>query len=261
MKLTYLFLAAQLIAFWPVWRWYLARVTDGSDEPWGLLALGTALLFLLLYGKPAALRPRQWVLATLIAGVYAALWPWCPPLVRAILALTAIGCTLSCYCLGRTLHLGILGLLLLSLPLIASLQFYLGYPVRWLTAHLSAQLIQLTGYATTAQGTLLLWLGETIAVDAPCAGIRMMWTGLYLNFTLACFTRLNARATWLAYSLSMGAIFVGNVIRATLLFYHEAGIVQGATWLHSGIGLAVFSAVAIAILSVNRITGRMIPCT
>ncbi len=260
MSMTYLFLAVQLTAFWPVWSWYLSRVTDGSDEPWGLLALSTALIFLLLYGKPGPLRVRQWLPASLIAVVYAVAWPWCPPLVRAILALTSISFTLSCFCLGRTLHLGILGLLLLSLPLIASLQFYLGYPVRWLTAQLSAQLIQLTGYPTTAQGTLMLWMGETIAVDAPCAGIRMLWTGLYLNFALACFTRLNTRATLIAYSLSMSTIFVGNVVRATLLFYTETGIVPGAAWLHAGIGVAVFGAVAMTIVSINRVIKRTVVC-
>ena len=260
MQTTYLFLAAQVTAFWPVWRWYIARVTDGSDEPWGLLALCTALLFLILYGKPGPLRARQWVPASLIAVVYAVSWPWCPPLVRAILALTSISFTLSCYCLGRTLHIGILGLLLLSLPLIASLQFYLGYPVRWLTAQISAELIQLTGFTTVAQGTLILWMGETIAVDAPCAGIRMLWTGLYLNFALACFTRLTTRATLMAYSLSMTTIFIGNVVRATLLFYTETGIVSGAAWLHTGIGVIVFGLVALAIVSINRVMQRTVVC-
>jgi len=35
-----------LLAFWPVWHWYAKRMIDGSDAPWGLLALATAIGYL-----------------------------------------------------------------------------------------------------------------------------------------------------------------------------------------------------------------------
>ena len=41
-----LLLALQLIAFWHIWVWYLKRITDISDEPWGILALLTAIIIL-----------------------------------------------------------------------------------------------------------------------------------------------------------------------------------------------------------------------
>lgn len=260
MNSAHLLLTAQLIAYWPVWRWYVSRLADTSDEPWGLLALGTALLFLLLHGTSRPLRLWHWGLASGFALTYTLADPLLPPLLRAVIAVIALGCTLSGYCLERSFHLGIVGLLLLSLPLLASLQFYAGYPVRWLTTQIAAELIQLTGYTVTAQGTTLLWLGELIAVDAPCAGIRMLWTGLYLNFTLACFTRLSLRGTWLAYSLSTGCIFLGNVLRATALFYVEAGLTPAYDGLHSGIGLVIFAAVATAIIRINRSIGRTLQC-
>ncbi len=259
-RAAHLVLGAQLVVYWPVWRWYVARMTDLSDEPWGILALGTALVFLVWHGVPKPLTIRQMWLPMVCALIYAVSWPWLPPLPRAMLAVTAIGYTLSSYCMGRGLHLGILGLLLLSLPIIASLQFYAGYPVRWLTAYSSAPLISLTGFPVTAQGTTLFWMGETIAVDAPCSGVKMLWAGLYLTFTLACFTGLGLRATWLAYSLSVSTIFVGNVLRATLLFYLEAGIVPGADSLHAGIGMVLFSGVAGAILTMNRLIRRSRLC-
>lgn len=37
-------IVAQLAAFWPVWCWYVSRMTDGSDEPLGILALITVLV-------------------------------------------------------------------------------------------------------------------------------------------------------------------------------------------------------------------------
>ena len=27
------------LASWPIWSWYARRMQDGSDDPWGLLAL------------------------------------------------------------------------------------------------------------------------------------------------------------------------------------------------------------------------------
>src|SRR5262245_27679217 len=33
------------MAFWPVWRWYVHRLNDQSDEAWGIVALVTAVAF------------------------------------------------------------------------------------------------------------------------------------------------------------------------------------------------------------------------
>jgi exosortase/archaeosortase family protein len=260
MTSVHLFLLSQLLAFWPVWRWYVARVTDASDAPLGLVALGTALLFLLTHGKPKPLTWRPLLLSSVLVLAYVLTWPWCPALLRAALALMAIGCTLSSFCLGRALHPGMLGLFLLSLPLMASLQFYIGYPARLATAHVAAHLLQLTGVHVVAQGPALAWLGEVIAVDAPCAGMRMLWTGLYWHCTLACFLSLPPWATWLTYGVSVGVIFLGNVLRASLLFYGEAGLVTWSTSMHAGVGLAVFASVAVAIFLLTAVVKRRTLC-
>jgi hypothetical protein len=99
MNSAHLLLTAQLIAYWPVWRWYVSRLADTSDEPWGLLALGTALLFLLLHGTSRPLRLWHWGLASGCALTYTLADPLLPPLLRAVIAVTALGCTLSGYCL------------------------------------------------------------------------------------------------------------------------------------------------------------------
>jgi hypothetical protein len=54
----FIILAVQGVTFWPVWQWYVARLTDGSDEPWGVVALGTALLFLVKNQKQAQVSLR-----------------------------------------------------------------------------------------------------------------------------------------------------------------------------------------------------------
>src|SRR5262245_40553182 len=44
-------LAIELLAFWPVWRWYVHRLSDQSDEAWGVVALVTAVLFVFLRNR------------------------------------------------------------------------------------------------------------------------------------------------------------------------------------------------------------------
>ena len=252
MHTTHAVLLLQLVTFWPVWRWYLARLGDASDEPLGIVALATAALVLLLHGRPQRLSQRQVLVATVLSGLYLYAWTWGTPLVRGSLAIIAMAYTLGAGYLRHTLHPGWLGLLWLSLPLAASLQFYTGYPLRVATAWLAAPLLSLTGFAVTAQGTCLLWHGEVIAVDAPCAGIRMLWAGMYLSCTMSCVTRLRPGLASLGAVLTMVILFLANVGRNVLLFYGEAGIVPFTPWMHTGIGLGVFTGVALAIVSLHR---------
>ncbi len=245
-------IAVQLVAFWPVLLWYVRRMTDSSDEPWGLLALITALVFILIRGTKQEVGRFAFLSSMFFLVLYVLSYTALPPLGRAVLAVLSIACTLSPSCLGRSVHIGIIGLLLLSLPIIASLQFYLGYPVRFFTAIIAAKIITRIGFDVTASGICLEWAGEIIAIDAPCAGIRMLWSGLYLNFTLACLTGLGALKTWLTYSLSMGAIFIGNVFRATALFFTETGIINGPEWAHQAIGMATFGVICVSIIMLHQ---------
>ncbi len=243
----YHFLLLQSIAFWPVWRWYAQRMLDGSDEPWGIFALATALAIVAYQGIPRTLSVRAMGVATSLALVYVMGYAVLPPLVRAAPAVLALSVTLAASG-GRTQQPGIAGLLLLSLPLIASLQFFGGFPIRAVTAWISSHILGLFGIDVRPQGTLLYWLGEVIAVDAPCAGIKMLWTALYLNFALAAWRELGFFATWLSTSFTLFCVFVGNVLRATLLFFTESGLVVDAPeGTHSAIGLALFAPVAAAV--------------
>jgi exosortase/archaeosortase family protein len=250
--MTRLYLILQIAAFWPVWRWYAERVMDASDEPWGVLALATAVFFIALRGRGGKAGPAGLALSCGALVLYIVLYPKLPPMARGVLAMVSIAGVVSSASLGRSMHIGVLGLLLLSLPVIASLQFYLGYPVRALTSMIASQIISTIGYPTEAHGAMLKWAGEYIAVDAPCSGIKMLWTGLYLNFTLACFTGLDQVRTWFSYAGSGFAIFIANMLRVTALFFLEAGIVKGPKWAHESLGLLFFGIVALFIISLNR---------
>jgi exosortase/archaeosortase family protein len=245
-------LLLQALAFWPVWQWYGRRMVDGSDEPFGVLALLSATI-IVLARRPFA-RPSYAVVMVCagLVSVYLITYQHLPSLIRGVLAALALACLLSAVGYRRTLHPAIAGLLVLSLPLLASLQFFGGFPLRLVTTHLVAMGLSLFGWEVGAQGTLLHWAGEIIAVDAPCAGIKMLWSGLLLNFTLAAWADLDLLKTWLGTSLTLLSVFIGNVLRATALFFTESGLVSAPEFMHQGIGVIVFALVACVVLGLHR---------
>jgi hypothetical protein len=197
-----LIIAAQIIAFWPVWRWYAARVGGSTDEAWGLLPAFACVAYFIWRGKTAESDTvkLELLFPVLLVLTYAASYQFLPPLLRAVVAVTAVGCTASLLRFGRRFHPGILGLLYLSLPLIPSLQFYGGYPLRAFVAMAAAPLLRLGGFAVVQEGTCLNWAGRLIWVDAPCSGIRMLWVGMFV----ACAARLSIRTS--ASENSAGAL-------------------------------------------------------
>lgn len=236
------------LACWPVARWYVARMSDGSDEPWGLVALAAAVLFAPRNALAEPLAGGKTWLLCLIVAAYAASYSFVPPLGHALLFVTAIGLAVS----RRDFPLAWWALLVLSLPIIASLQFYLGYPLRLATTALCVPLLRLGGLHVIAEGTALHWAGETVIVDAPCSGIHMLWTGLFLAALLACWQRLDTRASLRLLQKASWVVFVANVLRATALFCIEAKLWPSPIWAHEGVGLALFGLAAVAIAGVSK---------
>jgi exosortase/archaeosortase family protein len=256
MKRAALIIALQLAAFWPVWRWYAARVTDSSDERWSLLALSTVVVLLLRRGAHVTQAKGSLLLPTLFVLLYGATYIFLPPLARACVAMTALGLTLGLLRFGRPFHPRLLGLMYLSLPLIPTLQFYGGYPLRMLVASVAAPLIRLGGFVVIQEGTCLNWDGQLIWIDAPCSGVRMLWTGLYLACTLACLYRLSAVKTLLLAAPALAAIILGNIFRAVALFYLEAGIIEMPAWAHDYTGVVAFMLVAGSIVAAVNLLQR-----
>lgn len=242
-----------MLAFWPVWDWFIRRTFDSSDEPWGLLALATLLLFLARKTEEPA---GSLVLPAVMVLGYAVAAPFSPPLVAAVLAVTALAATVSQTRFGISMHLGVWGLALLSLPLLSSLQFYLGYPLRLLAGAGAAALVRLSGLPVFSDGALLCWGSQAVAVDAPCSGIRMLWAGLYLVFGLACFCGWRQRTTVAMVAVALLAVLLGNVFRSASLFFLEAGLVGAPAWVHPGVGVVVFVGVAATIAGFGRRWGE-----
>lgn len=246
---VWLLLAALLLALWPHWRWMSRRLTDGSDEPWGMLALATVAV--LVFRDRARLVPpsRNMLIASAaLAVAAAALEPFVPSLAAAAIALLALGAFLVGAAPQRPAA-PLLTLLALALPIIASLQFYFGYPLRLATAHAAAALLALTGFDVVARGAAFEFAGRTILVDPPCAGIGMLWVGSYTAALMSYLDGASTRRTLANGVVAAGGVFAANVLRNALLFFPESGLVRAPAWTHDAIGLAAFALAIVPVVA------------
>jgi len=259
-------LLVQLMAFWPIWIWYVRRLFGPADEPLGLLPLLTAAAILYSFkpvtcdekGAMRNLGMLGW--SSLITIVYAAAYAYLPTLVSAGLAVVAIGLTISRICFRTHVHAGVIGLLILSLPVLHSFQFYGGYPLRLIVASCAGRLLSLNGTNVVIEGTGFVWGDIIVAVDAPCSGITMLWTGLYLALTLASIYQFSFWKTAASSVIALLLVVAGNIIRAMTLFYTEAGIYHVPAYLHEGVGMAAFAMTAIAIVLTMNVMRRKWSC-
>ena len=268
-------LALQAAALWPTWPWLHARLSDGSGEGWGAAAWLLALFALatrapVTSGQDASVgdtapalrggastpvasetRRALWLPCVLLIA-YAAAYPLCPPLVRAAIGTLSLAATLSAVRLGRAFSWPLAGLLVLGLPLEATLQFYFGYPLRFLVAEASAPVLATLGLDVTAQGTQLAASGLLVEVDGPCSGLKMLRTGLICSCFVALRVRLGTLG-WAAHlALTIAALIAANVLRATSLFVLALIAAEPPDFLHAGTGMVAFALVLLLQLLVLR---------
>jgi exosortase/archaeosortase family protein len=235
-------------ALWPHLAWMARRLTDGSDEPWGLLALVTVLALVARdRAQLAAPPPRALVASGALAVLAAAALWWLPALLAAAIAMLALAVYVT-GALPRRPATPMVTLLLLALPLIASLQFYLGFPLRVATAHAAAPLLALLGIEATPAGAALLFNGRSVLIDAPCAGIGMLWVGSYTAALLSHLNGADARRTLANGAGAAGFVFAANVLRNVALFFTEAGLIEAPAAAHDIVGLAAFALAVVPIV-------------
>ncbi|MFT4194552.1 exosortase Q, partial [Ottowia sp.] len=214
--------------------------------------------------------PRLPWLAAALAGTLAAtlLRGAVTPLLTSLLAIVSWACGLLAFmqatrCGAMRIRDGVLwpaprhaiaaapvlGLAVLALPLIASLQFYAGYPLRVLTAEASRWLLA-PWFTVLREGSSLLVDGRLIVVDAPCSGVQMAWAGYFTACAVALLKGRADRAFLLRLPLVGAAVLAGNVLRNTALVALEATGHAAPPAVHEGIGLLALAGVcgAIALL-------------
>lgn len=247
-------LALQFAALVPTWAWMVQRMRDGSDDPMGLLAL--VALAALAWRRRRELRasPRLGWLALAGAGTVLAtllrtglgVVPALPPLAAGLVAVLALACGLLAFLPRRVAALPVVGLSVLALPLLSSLQFYAGYPLRVVTAEVSRWLLA-PGFDVAREGATLTIDGRLVIVDAPCSGVQMVWLGYFTACAVALWAGRSDRG--FVRRLPMVGLFVlgGNIVRNSVLIAFEGAGHPLAPWAHNALGLLVLGVVCGAI--------------
>ncbi len=251
----------QILAFWAAWRWLALRVWTSTEERWSFAALAAAIFFTFFWSKTESvaesaaeakaflpLSGAGFAYSIFFTFLYAASFAYAPPFPRAILAMTALMFTLSVRHYGKTFHVGLWSLLLLSLPSVASMEFFLGYPLRVIVGEATIFLLQMQGLDVLREGVCLHWGEKLIWIDAPCSGLKMLWFGLFLAAFLVCFYRLSNLKSLALLASAFFIILLGNVFRASALFYIEAEIIEAPAFMHEATGVFAFIFVALGIV-------------
>lgn len=235
---------AHLAALWPTFRWWFGRIGQEGDEIWGLLGCPIALVMALPKKSAPA---KSLVVPVLGLLLYAATYKVLPPLAIAVIGVTSFVGTCSALYFGCTMSWPLCVALLLGLPLEASLQFYLGYPLRFVVAALAAPMLSTLGFDVVALGTQLSWASLEVSVDGPCSGIRMLRMGLLFS----CLLSLRYSPPFHRFMQNLGfsivALVFANTIRACSLFIVEL-TKPPWSWLHAGVGVAAFGLMLIILI-------------
>lgn len=258
----WLWLALLAAALWPTFWWMGQRMVDGSDDPLGLLSLAALGALAWVHRRALRAAPRLGWLAAAMAGTLAATATRAhlPDLASTLVALLALAAGLAAFLPARVAAAPVLGLSVLSLPLLASLQFYAGYPLRVVTAEASRWLLALMQHDVSRSGTSLMVNGHLVIVDAPCSGVQMVWLGYFTACVVALYTQhfmqhftqhlsshanraFNSRTFLTRLPAVSALVLLGNVARNTLLVAAEAAGTHLPGWAHDAVGLAVLAAV------------------
>lgn len=236
-------LACAFAAFWPVWEEYARRLLLYPENRPGLVALLTVAAFLWGQARSHALSEPCLAGPAVLLALYALGFPFIHLLASSMLAAACLALLLGSMASPRS-RSGVLGLMLWALPIIPSLETYLGYPMRVWTAVIAAPWLRLCGLNVVREGTCLRMGEQVVMIDVPCSGVHMLWTGIYIVFTLACLFGLSAPRTALLCLFGLAFIFAGNLLRSVSLFYMESGLLRLPHWMHPGAGIVIFLACA-----------------
>lgn len=241
------------LASWDAWRLLALRATDLTAA---VLVLALAVAAVWAWRRMQDARMPGALLAVLLTGQATAAITG-PALLQIGAAVAACAIT-AWYGSDRKLpRAPLLGMVMLALPVLPTLDFLLAWPMRRISAEISVALLRLNGLAVEVQGVALAWRGEQLLFDGPCSGVRMLWAALLLASAIALAERFSA---WRYAGALVAATIIaiaGNALRAASLFYLENGMfapLQGPA-AHEAVGLVAFVLLASATLTLVRPRG------
>ena len=113
---------------------------------------------------------------------------------------------------------------------------------------------------------IYLFVNDQLVEVAPhCAGLKMLFTSLYMGLILTYWTGLNRSKlrTGIFFVGIIGVSVIGNIIRnATLTYFHGEQMTKAFHWLHDSWGGDLYSAAMLGMLIVLiRLIERYAPLT
>lgn len=248
-------LALILVLHAPTLGWLARLIGGGQARLSAYLLLAAAALIALRWRaghqhlEPSA-RPRiHGAPLVLFVGsqlLYLASAHW---LDMHIVAATLLGVTLyaaaGLYLPASTWRRGLPGLLMLLavLPFGELLETYVGMPARRLTAEVVEQVLARARIAAIPAEMVLVLEGGLVYVDAPCSGVRSLWTGLVFFAGTTWIERTPLGLGWVVRGGVFAALLVlTNILRvlAIVLLAPVAGLHQVARIVHEPLGILGF---------------------
>ncbi|HPO36565.1 MAG TPA: archaeosortase/exosortase family protein [Kiritimatiellia bacterium] len=251
-----LMVAGWLAACWPLLRHLAARAAVVEEFALQLLALGIAAALVWRAeaaarraGEAGAWRVGDGWLAALVMLLYAVSRRFLPHTVSGLAAFAALLLAPGPWRRGRWPEPAVAGLVVLALPAMMMVELFFGYPLRVAAAAGASGLLAAAGLPVAREGVTLAWQGVTVWVDAPCSGVRMLWSGLWLALLAGGLARLSWIRCALACGWALGVVVVCNAVRVMGLCLVEGGLLPAGPVFHAGLGVLLFAGGAWLILS------------
>jgi cyanoexosortase B len=136
-------------------------------------------------------------------------------------------------------------------------------PLQRLIAAVAGFLLTQIGVDVTVEQIYLYVNGQTVEVAPHCAGLKMMFTSLYVALMLVYWTGLytSRLRTGLFFGGTVLLSVVGNIIRNALLsYFHGMGQTDLFVWLHESWGGDLYSALMLlSLIGLLRLIRRWVP--
>jgi cyanoexosortase B len=137
-------------------------------------------------------------------------------------------------------------------------------PLQILIANVAGIILKLLGFPVTVDQFYIYLNGKQVEVAPYCAGLKMMFTSVYVALLLLNWTGLDQSRKFVLFFISCaaGLSVVGNIIRNTILTYFY-GTGQDAlfVWLHDSWGGDLYSSGLLGILVwwIGKFESRSLP--
>ncbi len=124
-------------------------------------------------------------------------------------------------------------------------------PLQIFIANVAGIILKLLGFPITVDQFYLYLNGRQVEVAPYCAGLKMMFTSVYVALLLLNWTGLDQRRKFVLFfvTCAAGLSVIGNIIRNTILtYFHGTGQDGLFFWLHDSWGGDIYSAGLLGIL-------------